>query len=112
MDVLVSGELKSLQQKLSAAQQDLAPSPAATAAGGAPRTASEAVPERPDERELRGAKGGFIMDRHLLAMLFGCTTLLLATGADARSSYDTARGTSLLLRKAEIATRPTITRST
>ena len=28
------------------------------------------------------------MDRHLRAMLLGCTTLLLATGADARSSYD------------------------
>jgi hypothetical protein len=28
------------------------------------------------------------MNRHLLAMLFGCTTLLLATGADARSAYD------------------------
>jgi hypothetical protein len=28
------------------------------------------------------------MNRHLLAMLFGCAALLLATDADARSSYD------------------------
>jgi len=30
------------------------------------------------------------MDRHLLAMLFGCATLLLAASADARSPYDGA----------------------
>ncbi len=28
------------------------------------------------------------MTRHLLAILLGCAALLLATGADARSSYD------------------------
>jgi hypothetical protein len=28
------------------------------------------------------------MKAHLLATVFGCATLLLATGADARSSYD------------------------
>ncbi len=28
------------------------------------------------------------MDRHFIAMLFGCAALLLANGADARSSYD------------------------
>ena len=30
------------------------------------------------------------MNRHLLAMLFGCTALLLATGAGARSPFDGA----------------------
>jgi hypothetical protein len=30
----------------------------------------------------------FIMNRHLLAILVGCATQLLATAADARSSYD------------------------
>lgn len=32
--------------------------------------------------------GGFMMNRLLLVMLFGCATLLLATGADARSLFD------------------------
>ena len=32
--------------------------------------------------------GGFIMNRLLLAILVGCATQLLATAADARSSYD------------------------
>ncbi len=32
--------------------------------------------------------GGFVMNRQLLAMLFGCATLLLATGADAGSLFD------------------------
>jgi hypothetical protein len=50
------------------------------------------------------------MNRHLLAILVGCATQLLATAADARSSL-TALGTSLLLREAEIAIRHTITRS-
>ena len=36
----------------------------------------------------KAADGGLTMDRHLLAILFGCATLLLAIGADARSSYD------------------------
>ena len=36
------------------------------------------------------ANGDFMMGRHLPAMLFGCATLLLATGADARSPYDGA----------------------
>ena len=34
------------------------------------------------------ANGGLVMSRCFLAILFGCATLLLATGADARSSYD------------------------
>lgn len=34
------------------------------------------------------AIGGFIMNRQLLATLFGCATLLLATAADAASLFD------------------------
>jgi hypothetical protein len=58
-DVLVSRELKSLQQELSASRKERAPSPAAAAAGMTPPTAPESVPETPDERQLRDQLGQF-----------------------------------------------------
>jgi len=58
-DILVSRELKLLQQELSASRKDRAAPPAATAADAAPPTAPKAVPETPDERELRDQLGQF-----------------------------------------------------
>jgi ElaB/YqjD/DUF883 family membrane-anchored ribosome-binding protein len=57
-DALVSRELKSLQQELSASRKDRA-APAAAAAGAAPSSAQETVRETADEGELRDQLGQF-----------------------------------------------------
>ena len=58
-DILVSRELKLLQQELSASRKDRAAPPPATTMGAAPPTAPDTVPETPDERELRDQLGQF-----------------------------------------------------
>jgi hypothetical protein len=70
-DVLVSRELKSLQDELSAARTQRAANTelsAATSAPIAPPTAAEPPPEPSDEVELQGQKRQFA---HELTELFG-----------------------------------------
>jgi hypothetical protein len=70
-DVLVSRELKSLQDELSTAKTQRAANterPAATAAPIAPPTAAESPPEPSDEVELRGQMRQFADE---LTELFG-----------------------------------------
>jgi hypothetical protein len=70
-DVLVSRELKLLQDELSAAKTQRAANtaqPAATSAPVAPPTAAEPSPEPPDEAELQSQMHQFV---HELTELFG-----------------------------------------
>ena len=70
-DVLVSRELKSLQDELSAAKTQRAANtgqPAATSAPVAPPTAAEPPPEPAEEAELQGQMRQFA---HELTELFG-----------------------------------------
>lgn len=58
-DVLVSRELKSLQDELSVSRKERAAASAAVTAETAPPNAAEPITDKPDERELRDQLGQF-----------------------------------------------------